>query len=57
MPRVRILLVVLSVFTLLVTVGGRAESGGAVTGMSSDQAVELAKKTGRPILAVAGTET
>ena len=37
--------------------GGPVATGSAETGTSADQALELAKKTGRPIFAAAGSET
>ena len=57
MPRFSPCVLALSISALLSTFGGLATTATADTGMSTDQALELAKKTGRPIFAVAGSET
>ncbi|HET6878834.1 MAG TPA: hypothetical protein VFI31_01615 [Pirellulales bacterium] len=57
MPRARVSLMMLSLSAFSAAVGGRVAVGGAESPASSEQAVELAKKTGRPILAIAGSET
>ena len=54
MPRFSTTLVAVSASLFVVTFGAAAS---ADTAMSTDQALELAKKTGRPIFAVAGSET
>ncbi|HWB12871.1 MAG TPA: hypothetical protein VG826_26835 [Pirellulales bacterium] len=47
----------LSVSVLLATFAGPFAAVGDETAMSADQALELARKTGRPIFAVAGSPT
>lgn len=57
MQRGRVSLIVWSVAGLLAGVGGLAELARADSAASTDQALELSKKTGRPVFAVAGGES
>lgn len=57
MSRVCVSPIAFFVMGCLATVGGRVATARAESAVSADQALELSKKTGRPIFAVAGTKT
>ncbi|HUY87742.1 MAG TPA: hypothetical protein VMV10_03315 [Pirellulales bacterium] len=57
MPRVCVSPIVLCALGCLAATGGAAATARAESAASTDQALELSKKSGRPVFAIAGTET
>lgn len=57
MPRVRVSPLVLCALGVLAVAGNRATTARAESAASIEQALELSKKSGRPIFAIAGAES